>query len=57
MTVSGRALIGPARTVTTTDDGRFEMVELPPGSYDVEVSYSGVKPIRRRYKKETAAAA
>jgi hypothetical protein len=48
VTVSGRSLIGPARTVTTTDDGRYEIVELPPGSYDVEVSYSGVKPIRRR---------
>jgi hypothetical protein len=48
VTVSSRALIGAARQVTTTDDGRYEVVELPPGTYDIEVSYAGVKPIRRR---------
>ncbi len=48
ITVSGGQLIGGPRTVTTGDDGRYEIVELPPGRYDVEVSYSGVKPIKRR---------
>jgi len=48
VTASGPALIGGARTVTTSDDGRYEIVELPPGKYNVEVSYSGVKPIKRR---------
>src|SRR5690349_11125160 len=48
VTVSGGSLIGGPRTVTTGDDGHYEFVELPPGSYNVEVSYSGVKPIRRR---------
>lgn len=48
VTVSGPALIGGPRTYTTADDGRYLAVELPPGRYDVEVSYSGVKPIRRR---------
>jgi hypothetical protein len=48
VTVSGKSLPGGARTVTTADDGRYEIVELPPGRYDVEVSYSGVKPLKRR---------
>jgi len=48
VTVSSKGLIGGPRTVTTGDDGRYELVELPPGTYNVEVSYSGVKPIKRR---------
>lgn len=48
VTVSGPALPGGPRTMTTDDSGRYEVVELPPGRYDVEVSYAGVKPIRRR---------
>jgi hypothetical protein len=48
ITVSGKALIGGAKTLTTGEDGRYEVVELPPGTYDLEVSYSGVKPIHRR---------
>jgi len=48
VTISGANLIGGPRTVTTGDDGRYEIVEIPPGSYSVEVSYSGVKPIKRR---------
>src|SRR5437016_2422182 len=48
ITVSGPALIGKPRVLTTGDDGRYEAVELPPGRYDLEVSYAGVKPIRRR---------
>src|SRR5438270_524207 len=46
--VSGKALIGGTRTVTTAEDGRYEVVELPPGTYDVEVSYEQTKPVRRR---------
>jgi hypothetical protein len=48
VTVSGSALIGGPRTQTSSDDGHYEFVELPQGRYDVEVSYSGVKPIKRR---------
>ena len=47
VTVSGSQLIGGPRTVTTGDDGRYEIVEIPGGRYNVEVSYAGVKPIRR----------
>jgi hypothetical protein len=48
VTVSGSSLIGGPRSVTSGDDGRYELVELPPGRYDVQVSYEGVKPTRRR---------
>jgi hypothetical protein len=46
--VSGKSLIGGAQTVVSDDSGHYEFVQLPPGTYDVEVSYSGVKPIKRR---------
>ncbi len=46
--VEGKALIGNPRVVTTGDDGTFQVYELPPGSYSVEISYQGVKPIRKR---------
>ena len=45
--VSGPQLIGNARTTATADDGTFEIFELPPGKYVVEISYAGVKPIRK----------
>jgi hypothetical protein len=45
---SGKALIGSARSVTTDDGGRYELAELPPGTYDITISYAGVKPVRRR---------
>src|SRR5712664_3573635 len=48
ITVTGTNLIGPPRTTTTADDGTYEVPNLPQGTYDVEVSYSGVKPIKRR---------
>src|SRR5207237_4223503 len=48
ISVSGKYLIGGARTLNSAEDGRYEVVGLPPGPYDVEVSYSGVKPIKRR---------
>jgi hypothetical protein len=48
ITVTGTNLIGPPRTTTTADDGTYEVPNLPQGPYDVEVSYSGVKPIKRR---------
>ena len=48
ISVTGQNLIGPPRTTQTADDGTFEVPNLPQGPYDVEVSYSGVKPIKRR---------
>jgi len=46
--VTGPNLIGPPRTTQTAEDGTFEVPNLPQGPYDVEVSYSGVKPLKRR---------
>lgn len=48
ITVSGPALIGPPRQTQTDEDGRYQIANLPPGVYDVEVGYQGVKPIHRR---------
>jgi hypothetical protein len=57
ISVTGPALIGPPRTTETADDGTFEVPNLHPGPYDVEVSYSGVKPIKRRILVRPSAAA
>ena len=46
--VAGDALIGGARTTQTDDAGHYELVELPPGVYDVEAGYPGFAPARRR---------
>jgi hypothetical protein len=48
ITVNGPSLIGGARSVTSFDDGSYEISDLPPGRYDVQVTYSGVKPVLRR---------
>jgi len=46
--VSGPSLIGGARATQTDEAGRYELVELPPGTYDVEAGYPGFTPTRRR---------
>lgn len=46
--VTGKALIGPPRQVTTDEDGHYEVPNLAPGTYEVELSFSGVTPLRRR---------
>jgi outer membrane receptor protein involved in Fe transport len=48
VTVSSPNLIGGPQVHTTADDGTYEFIELPPGRYDVEVGYEGVKPVHRR---------
>jgi outer membrane receptor protein involved in Fe transport len=46
--VKSSALIGGPRTVKTADDGSYELIALPPGTYEVELSYEGAKPLRRK---------
>jgi hypothetical protein len=46
--VSGPALIGGPRTLVSNDDGSYEVIELPPGIYDVEVGFPGTVLTRRR---------
>src|SRR5712691_6352864 len=48
VTVTGPALIGPPRTTLTDNDGRYSIVNLPPGDYDVTASVTGANPITRR---------
>jgi hypothetical protein len=50
VTVSGPALIGGARTIQANDDGSYELADLPPGPYDVEVSFGGTNPVKRRVR-------
>lgn len=57
VTATGASLIGAPRTATTADDGTFQLPNLPGGVYDVEVAYSGVKPIKRRILVRPAEAA
>ena len=48
ITIQGPNLPGGPIKTQSLDDGSYEVVELPPGRYDVDVSYAGVKPIKRR---------
>lgn len=48
VTASSPSLIGEPHTTTTDDLGNYEFSNLVPGSYAVDVTYSGVKPIRRQ---------
>jgi hypothetical protein len=45
ITVTGPALIGPPRVTVTDEQGDFEIFELPPGRYQVKISYEAVKPL------------
>lgn len=42
------ALIGEPLRTTSDENGRFVLVELPPGTYTLDISYSGLKPLQRR---------
>jgi Carboxypeptidase regulatory-like domain/TonB dependent receptor/TonB-dependent Receptor Plug Domain len=44
------ALPGGARTVQSQEDGSFELNNLPPGLYTLDIQYEGLKPLKRRYE-------
>lgn len=48
ITASGSKLIGGPQSVQSNEDGTYQLVELPPGSYELEISYAGVAPIKRK---------
>lgn len=50
VTVNGPALIGGPRSATVEDNGTFEVPELPAGTYDLEIGFPGLKPLRRRVR-------
>ena len=45
--ISGKGLPGGPKTVMSDDLGRYEIADLPPGLYAVEVSYPGMVPFSR----------
>lgn len=48
VTATGDKLIGGPQTVQSNEDGTYNLVELPPGSYELEITYAGVAPIKRK---------
>src|SRR5262249_40147489 len=54
--VTGESLIGPPRQTTTDEEGLYEVPNLTPRNYDVEVSFAGVNPTRRRIRVEPSGA-
>jgi hypothetical protein len=48
VTLSGPALVGGPRRGRAGADGRFDVLDLPPGSYTVAVALPGAAPITRR---------
>jgi hypothetical protein len=48
VSVSSPALIGGARSVLTDESGRYELDNLPPGVYRLEVSYPDTVPTSAR---------
>lgn len=46
--IRGTNLIGGPRAVATSDDGSYEFIAVPPGPYDVILTFEGVKPLRRK---------
>lgn len=47
VTVTGKALIGAPRVTATDSQGTYEIVNLPPGDYQVVVDLGGQNPIKR----------
>ncbi|MBX3228800.1 MAG: TonB-dependent receptor [Labilithrix sp.] len=46
VTVSGGS--GVKMVVQTNEEGTFEATQIPPGTYDLVVTYEGLKPFKRR---------
>jgi hypothetical protein len=40
------ALIGDPRVVMADDKGRYEIINLPPGRYNLEYAYTGLRPMK-----------
>ena len=48
VTATSPALIGVPRSTFTDDSGRFEIINLPQGPYNLEMAYEGTEPLVRR---------
>ena len=47
ISVSSKQLIGGAQQVVTNDDGSYSFVNLPPGTYELQISMEGFAPIKQ----------
>src|SRR2546428_2572706 len=47
ISITSPALIGGARTITTSETGNYQFTGLPPGAYEVKYELSGVSALRR----------
>ncbi len=50
VTVRSDAMIGGSKVVITDDDGRFDFLSIPHGTYEVTIEYEGLQPLKRRVK-------
>lgn len=48
VTIRSATMIGGSKTALTDDDGRFDFLSVPPGTYEVTVEYEGLRPLVRR---------
>jgi outer membrane receptor protein involved in Fe transport len=46
--LKSEALIGGPRTLTSDEEGRFDFPPIPPGSYELLITYEGLVPTKRR---------
>jgi len=44
----GQNLIGGPRAVLSGEDGSYEFIAVPPGPYDVTLTFEGARPLRRK---------
>jgi hypothetical protein len=47
ISITSPALIGGARSITTTETGNYQFTSLPPGAYEVKYELSGFSALRR----------
>lgn len=52
VTIRSDSLIGGPRNMTTDEEGRFDFLSIPEGTYVITVEYEGLRPTKRKVKLE-----